>query len=116
MYVINRSAAIIKSKQPFVEWVNSVASEGRQYSIDDFSTDCSVILLPEIDSDEHAEATLKDLFSDIFEVELSGWITDESAWPQSRTYEMFQEWFDVEFHSVVFDPFEDDIEKDPDGY
>jgi len=115
MYVINRSAAIIRPKQPFVVWVNSVADEGHQYSIEDFRTDCSVILLPETDSDEHAESILKDLFSSIFDLDLSGWITDESAWPDNRTYEMFKEWFDVEFHSMIFDPYEDDIEKELDG-
>jgi len=116
MYVINRSSAIIKPQQPFVDWTNSIEDKGRQYSIDDFNTDCSVILLPEYDSDEHAEAILKDLSSHIFEIELSSWITDESAWPNNRTYEMFKEWFDVELHSMVYDPYEDDIEKELDGY
>lgn len=45
MFIINRSVAIIKPKQPFVDWANSVVDE-EQYSISDFSTDCSVILLP----------------------------------------------------------------------
>ena len=29
---------------------------------------------------------------------------------------MFLEWFEVEYHSMVFDPFEDDIEKEPYDY
>jgi len=114
MYVINRSAVIIRPKQPFVDWANHIADEGHQLSIKDFSIECSVILLPEYDSDEDAGSILKDLYNDIFELELSSWITDESVWPKSRTYEMFLEWFTVEFHSMVFDPYEDDIEKESD--
>lgn len=112
MYVINRSAAIIRPQQPFVDWANSIEDEVKQYSIEDFSTDCSVVLLPEYDSDEHAKSILKGLYNDVFEIELSSWVTDENVWPDNRTYEMFKEWFDVELHSMVYDPYEDDIEKE----
>ncbi|MDH3572923.1 MAG: hypothetical protein OES64_04170 [Desulfobacteraceae bacterium] len=116
MFQINRSVAIIKPKQPFVDWANSVVDEDVQYSISDFSTDCSVILLPVVDSDEHAEAFIKDIFQDLFELELSSWIVVDEMWPENITYKMFLEWFDVEFHSMVFDSLKDDIEKDPYDY
>ena len=113
MFLINRSLAVIKPKQPYVDWANSVADEDKQYSVDDFNTDCNVILLPEIDSDEHAKAVLKEMFQNVFEIELSSWVTDDVMWPGKITYKMFQEWFDVEFHSMVFDPLQSDIEKEP---
>jgi hypothetical protein len=116
MFQINRSVAIIKPKQPFVDWANSVVDEEEQYSLSDFSTECSVILLPEYDSDEHAEVILKEICQDIFEIELSSWMTDDETWPEKRTYKMFLDWFDVEFHSMIFDPFPDDIEKEPYEY
>ena len=106
MFFINRSVAVIKPKQPFADWVNSLADAGDdQYTIQDFSTDCSVILLPVVDSDEQAEAFIKDMFRDLFELELSSWMTDDETWPEKRTYKMFLDWFDVEFHSMVFDHF-----------
>lgn len=43
-------------------------------------------------------------------------MTDDDTWPEKITYKMFLEWFDVEFHSMVFDSLEDDIEKDPYDY
>jgi hypothetical protein len=113
MFLINRSVAIIKPKQPYIDWANSVVDEDEQYSVDDFSTDCSVILLPVVDSDEHAEVFIKEMFQDVFEMELLSWMADDEIWPENITYKMFQEWFDVEFHSMVFDLFQDDIEKDP---
>ena len=116
MFQIDRSLAIIKPKQPFVDWANSVVDEEEQYSISDFSTDCSVILLPVVDSDEDAEAFIKDIFQDLFELELSSWIVVDDMWPENRTYKMFLEWFDVEFHSMVFDSLKDDIEKEPYDY
>ena len=116
MFQIDRSVAVIKPKQPFVDWANSVGDEKEPYSISDFSTDCSVILLPVVDSDEHAEAFIKDMYQDLFELELSSWIVVDEMWPENRTYKMFLEWFDVEFHSMVFDSLKDDIEKEPYDY
>ena len=117
MFPINRSVAIIKPQQPFADWVNSVAdASDDQYSIQDFSTDCSVILLPVVDSDEHADAFIKEMFQDLFELELSSWMTDDDTWPENITYKMFLEWFDVEFHSMVFDSIQNDIEKEPYDY
>ena len=113
MFPINRSVAIIKPQQPFVDWVNSVADAGDQYSVHDFSTDCSVILLPVVDSDEHAEVLIKEMFQNVFEMELLSWMADDEIWPENITYKMFKEWFDVEFHSMVFDPLQSDIEKEP---
>ena len=116
MFQIDRSVAIIKPKQPFVDWANSVGDEEEPYSISDFSTDCSVILLPVVDSDEQAEAFIKDMYQDLFELELLSWIVIDDMWPENITYKMFLEWFDVEFHSMVFDSLIDDIEKDPYDY
>lgn len=116
MFQIDRSVAVIKPKQPFVDWANSIGDEKEQYSISDFRTDCSVILLPVVDSDEDAESILKDIYQDVFELELSSWIVVDDMWPENRTYKMFLEWFDVEFHSMVFDSLKDDIEKEPYDY
>jgi hypothetical protein len=111
MFIINRSVAIIKPKQPFVDWANSIVDE-EQYSVSDFSTDCSVILLPVTDSDEDAEDFIKDVFKDVFEMELSSWVVDDEMWPEKITYEMFLDWFEVDYHSMVFDSLKDDIEKE----
>ena len=42
----------------------------------------------------------------------SGWYTDPALWPQERTFELFQAWFDVECHSEVIDMAEGDIYAD----
>ena len=103
MFVVNRSVAIIKPKQAFLAWANSVSGADRQFSIHDLKLESNVVLIPEYDSEEHAENILKKLFGDIFEIELSGWIDDKSKWPADRTYEKFLQWFEVEIHSMVFD-------------
>jgi len=46
-------------------------------------------------------------------MELEAEYLDRRYWPQNLDYNTFLEWFDIAIHSVVIDPFEDDIEKEP---
>ncbi len=48
-------------------------------------------------------------YETLFKNELEGWYTDESSWPQKRDYKTFNEWFDVECHSVILDLVGDEI-------
>lgn len=57
---------------------------------------------------------LKEGYAEIFERELYGWHTDESAWPQSRSLKMFREWFEIELHSVIEDIVDDGLIDDED--
>jgi hypothetical protein len=112
MYTINRSIAIIRPKQPFVDWANHLSDAEGEVSLADLREDCLAVLIPEYDSDEEAKEYVTAMWEDLFEQELWGWSTDESCWPKKRTQSVFWEWFDVEFHSVVIDPYEDQIEKE----
>lgn len=112
MYTVNRSVAIIKPKQPFVDWANQLPDAKSKVSLDDLNRDCLAILIPEYDTDEEAEEYINEIYDDIFEEELFCWCTEESWWPQSRTHEMFWQWFEVDLHSIVMDPYMDPIVKE----
>jgi len=49
MYKINRSIAIIKPKQTYIDWVNSQSAPEDQITLDDVRDDCTAILVPECD-------------------------------------------------------------------
>jgi hypothetical protein len=49
------------------------------------------------------EELVNEFWEDIFEQELGMWIIADDCWPQSRTREMFNAWFDVELNESVFD-------------
>ena len=72
-------------------------------------------LIPSFESDDEAWEILATVYSEIFEQELWSWHTDPSAWPPDRSFSIFQEWFAIEFHSVVEDLGDDAItEEDED--
>ncbi len=113
MYMINRAVAVIKPKQPFVDWINSHPdSAGFTTSLEEARQDCTAYLLPDYDEDSEAKSFIKDLSADIFEIELDSWYHDETTWPRKRDFQIFQKWFDVEIHSMVIDPYENEIVKE----
>ena len=46
---------------------------------------------------------LKRCYEVVFEAELEAWHNDPAVWPQNRDLKTSLEWFDVEFHSPVYD-------------
>ncbi len=78
MYTINRSIAIIKPKQPFVDWANQLPDAEWKVSLDNFKGDCLAILIPEYGTDEEAKEYIDEIYEDIFEEELFDCCTEES--------------------------------------
>ena len=112
MQSINRTAIIIKPKQPFVDWLNTIPGEKSDNTIENTSSENTTFLIPEFFGHKESRAYIKKIYSYIFEFELFGWYTNEELWPQKRTWNMFQEWFVIEINSEVFDLVEGDIEKE----
>jgi hypothetical protein len=100
---INRSVAILKPKQPLIDWLNTLPDTDSPFSLSELQSDCTVLLLPEDDYDHQAIKYIKKIYKDVFEIELDGYCTDPSYWPSKRDFKTFTQWFDIELHSEVFD-------------
>ncbi len=101
--MLNRSALIIRCKQPFVDWINAVKiSLENSVTLSDANQENTVYLV-EAEDPEELEDWLEMNYDDLFEEELYGWTTDPSLWPRDRSLDLFQQWCAYEFHSVVFD-------------
>jgi len=111
MQSINRTAIIIKPKQPFVDWINSMPDDC-SYTIEQISKDNLTFLTPQYDDPDSTYNYIKKNYKIIFDYELWGWIVTEDLWPKNRNWKMFNEWFDIEVNSEVFDLVDKDIEKE----
>ena len=98
--MINRGSVLVRPKQPYIDWAAKLDDSG---IVPDPEGERTIYLIPEYEDDVEAMEILGKSFETIFEKELCGWHTDESAWPKNRTFEKFREWFSFEFHSVVED-------------
>ena len=102
--MINRVAVTVKSKEPFIEWVNSSDpyNDNPGMTIESVNEDNNVYLIDDRYA-ERFEDWLKKNYRTIFEIELNDWYTDPSLWPQKRDLRTFRKWFSIECNSVVYD-------------
>ena len=110
MDLVNRAVGLVRIKKPFLDWINSTGKPGK-LTLESVNRENHAYLLPEHDTPGELEEILDEVYEEIFELELAGFCTDRSNWPEI-SYTKFREWCNVEVHSMVFDPFDDEIEKE----
>ena len=109
MDVINRAVAVIKPRQPYLDWAKSIPGPADDVTLDEVRTNCTAILIPDFDDPAEAEEFIATIADDLFEMELDSWDRDPRTWPVNRSHAIFQEWFGVEIHSIVLDASDDDL-------
>jgi hypothetical protein len=103
MQIINRNLIIVRPKQPYVDWINAPPDQDPPVSLAYIQRDCHTYLIPEMVNEDEALEFVQALKREIFEIELNSWCRDPNIWPKNRTPAMFDEWFELEFHSMIFD-------------
>jgi hypothetical protein len=110
--MLNRSAIVIRHKQPFVDWINNVEPEpGCEVTLEIANEDTTVYLL-EVNEKLDFEKWLNSNHAAVFEELLHEWYIESSLWPAKRSLKMLKEWCSFEFHSVVHDTGGDPMEDD----
>lgn len=110
--MLNRSAYIVRFKQPFVDWINAADPNPRNaVSLEDANDDSTVYLV-EVEEEDDFKEWIKLNHEIIFEELLNDWYNDPELWPKDRSLKKLQEWCSFEFHSLIRDtggpPIEDD--------
>jgi len=86
--MLNRGVLIVRPKQPYLDWAAGLDDSGL---LPDPSDEKTIYLIPSFESDEQAWKIVERVYSEVFENELNGWHTDETAWPQNRDFKMFSD-------------------------
>ena len=104
MAMVNRSAVIVKPRQPYLEWCRKGGAEGVADAVfKSLHTEPHVYLLPEYVDPESRRQVLDEFWPELFDAMLEGWLREESLWPTGRTRAMFDEWFEIQMCSLVQD-------------
>ena len=104
--MLNRAAILLKLKQTAVDWINEADPlENPGISIKSANEDRTVYLVSDEVADDPVNVMhwLRLNWEALFEAELEAWYRDESLWVQDRSFELFQEWFECECHSMITD-------------
>lgn len=111
--MINRALIILRAKQPAVDWINLADPiKKRPVTLEAVNLDCPVHLIhEEAESQEEAHVWALMNHEILLEEFMHGWYVDESLWIKNLSPEMFNQWFDVEFHSMIIDTLETPIKE-----
>jgi len=101
--MLNRTAIILRYKDPFVRWINEGDPHDDCPDIHVGQDEQTVYLIHQITYPEDVDEWIALNHELLFESELESWYTDEALWPKNRTLELFKEWVHVEYHSRVDD-------------
>ncbi|TDR80351.1 VacJ [Paludibacterium purpuratum] len=113
MFEVNRSVAILRPKQPFLDWLKSLPGGFEtEPTLHDLRENGNALLVPAVDDlDELAEFIAENCI-EMFEAELADWCEEDKLWPQQRSQALFERWFDIEVHGVVTDLVAEPLERD----
>lgn len=112
MYEVNRSVAIIRPRVPFLDWLKQLPGElNDNVTLESLTRDCNALLIPCADDYDAAEQAVLEQYQTLFQAELADWCDDESLWPAPLSLALFQEWFQVEIHSVLSDIVDEPLER-----
>ena len=112
MDLINRSAIVVRPRQPFLNWLQRVDPTSAYLALDDLRRQPTIYLLPECDSKEQALEFLREISREIFEEQLNGWHRVASVWPSGRDLATIRIWFEIGFHTTIVDLCDDPVEHD----
>jgi hypothetical protein len=103
-FTINRHLIILMPKQPVLDWIKRVDPNPPNLTLDQLRLEQNAFLISDdLDGQQDAEKWVQRRWQMFFEGFLAEWYTVESWWPQKRTFKMFKDWFDVQYHSMVWD-------------
>lgn len=63
---LNRSALVVKPRQPFLEWLHAADPKSHRLTLVDLSREPTIYLIPECDTPADVEDVLQDLCEEIF--------------------------------------------------
>jgi len=72
--MLNRSAIIVRAKQPFLEWLRQLPDSVRaDLTLEDVNDEPQIYLLPQYEMRDEQEGLLRDCYEHLFRRQLEGW-------------------------------------------
>lgn len=109
---VNRCLAILRPKQEFVDWVNSMPDDPHKMTLEDVAHENLCFLIPENESNEQGRKFILKNAEAILEVQLEGWDQSGETWPEKLDRRLLQKFFEIEVHSEVIDMMKGPIERE----
>lgn len=116
MYELDRIAVVLRPTEALLNWLTEQPNQDPSLDLNDLCNDCTTLLIPGFTSPDEAFEFLEERYAALFDNELASLGVPAECWPNDRNFELFNEWFDVEFHSLVYDLVEEDVLIDEEAF
>ncbi len=103
MFEVDRIVAIIRPTNYMLEWLKQLPKALDNMVLRNLQKDCTALLIPAFDGPKQAQAYIDHIYQGLFEAELESWGVPKKSWPKDRSLELFNKFYDIEFHSMVYD-------------
>ena len=114
--MLNRAALLLRYKEPAIRWLNESdpVDDAPAMDLENVNEERTVYLIPDkAAADDGTVRMWVELNHEaLLQHELAGWYDDESLWPQDLDLSLFDDWFDVECHSIIIDTSDEPIVED----
>ena len=88
---INRSVLIVRPKQPYIDWANSMDDGGPLANLKSMRKSPNTFLVDEIFYIDDLSLIINEYWETLFEIQLNNWMRDPDVWPEELTREMFEQ-------------------------
>lgn len=112
VWFLNRRVVVVRARQPFEEWAKGV-DESAEDAYDSREGWTNAYLIPDFEDEEDSWHWLEEHCDTIFEMELDSWFMDPKGWPESRGWDRFREWFEVELIELAWDLVDEPLSSAP---
>ncbi len=104
MALVNRSAVLVRPREPFLRWAKQDDTTGIAETVfEDLRKVPTTYLIPGDEDVLDARDLIMASWPAVFEAMLEGWVVVPEMWPPNRTWKMFEEWFEIEVSECVYD-------------
>lgn len=104
----NRSIVNIFPTKLYLDWLNYIHDSEVFLGLNDIEP--ISFLIKDFDDKSEFNSWLQTNFQLLFEIRLTYSCIDKSLWPEERTFDVFNKWFEVRFSNLILDMKTDLIE------
>lgn len=111
---VDRNVIVVRPKRPFAEWINRITGESKPLAVRRATG--TAYFVPEMPDTQALNELVKRYHAFIFADQLSYWTHDEAKIPAARSFNLFKEWFEVEYCLTAVDMVDEPIRREPFEY
>ena len=114
IWYANRLLVLLHPREPFSVWARQFKEPGEgNTEVEAASQRPFSFMVPLFEFESDTWAWLEDNYVLLFETALWAWAHERNRWPEDRSWDLFNEWFEVEMLDAPWDVVAEPLHSNP---